>query len=110
MNISSKKIWVGLGFIVLLFISFSLACTPPDEDPPTVEITSPEDGESVSGYVTVIGEAVDEDSVASITLIIDDVEIETFNAASFTYEWYTLDLPDSSEHEIRATSLDPSGN
>lgn len=110
MNISSKKIWVGLGVAGVIFISILLACTPPDEEPPTVDITSPEDGEQVSGYVTITGEAVDEDSVASITLIIDDTEIETFNAASFTYEWHTLDLPDSSEHVIRATSLDPAGN
>ncbi len=87
-----------------------LSCEPPDQEPPTVEITEPSDGETVSGYVTIKGEAVDEDSVASITLFIDDSVIDTFTESPFTYEWNTLELPDSSAHTIYATSLDPAGN
>jgi len=111
MNISSnkwRKLWV-LGIVGLVFCFLPVACHK-DEVPPTVTITTPADGDTVYGYVTIMVEAVDEDSVESITLFINDSQVAAANEFSLSYEWNTTQLEDLSTHIITATSLDPAGN
>lgn len=104
--------WGIIGIIGLALMLPSLACKKEEEDilPPTVEITQPADGDTVSGYVTIIVKAIDEDSVESITLLIDDSQADEVEATSLAYEWNTLELEHLSTHTIYATSLDPAGN
>ena len=104
--------WGIMGIIGLVLILPFLACKKEEEDvePPTVEIKQPADGDTVSGYVTIDVKALDEDSVESITLLIDGSPAHTVVGPSLAYEWNTLDLDDSSTHKIHATSLDPAGN
>ncbi len=108
MNTKWRKLWV-LGVVGLVFCFLPVACEK-DELPPTVTITIPADGDTVYGYVSIMVEAVDEDSVESITLFIDDSEVATAGEAELSYEWNTTTLDDLSSHIIIATSLDPAGN
>jgi len=111
MNSSSnkwRKLWV-LGIVGLVFCFLPVACHK-DEVPPTVTITTPADGDTVYGYVTIMVEAVDEDSVESITLFINDYLVAEANEFSLSYVWNTTQLEDLSTHIITATSLDPAGN
>jgi outer membrane protein assembly factor BamB len=104
--------WGIIGIIGLALILPSLACKKEEEDilPPTVEITHPADGDTVSGYVTIIVKAIDEDSVESITLLIDGSKKDEVEATTLSYEWNTLQLEHLSTHTIYATSLDHAGN
>jgi len=108
MNTKWRKLWV-LGVVGLVFCFLPVACNK-DEVPPTVTITAPDDGDTVYGYVTIMVQAVDEDSVESITLFIDDSEVATAGEAELSYEWNTTTHDDLSSHTITATSLDPAGN
>jgi outer membrane protein assembly factor BamB len=101
--------WSALGIIAAVFLLMPLACGR-DKEPPVVTITSPADGETVSGYVSITVEAADDDSVASVTLLIDDYEVHTVDTSYLEYEWSTLELEEGSTHTIKATALDASDN
>ena len=58
-----------------------------DVIPPTVDITSPGDGATVSGTVTVRVSAGDDVEVARIVLLIDGSEVDVVYGSSLTYEW-----------------------
>jgi len=99
----------ALGVLAAVFLLMPLACGK-DKEPPVVTITSPADGETVSGYVSITIEAEDDDSVASVTLLINDFEVHTVDTSYLEYEWNTTELEDGSTHTIKATALDPSDN
>ncbi len=107
-----KKEWRrrgALGVLAAVFLLMPLACGR-DKEPPVVTITSPADGETVSGYVSITVEAADDDSVASVALLIDDYEVHTIDTSYLEYEWNTLELEEGSTHTIKATALDASDN
>jgi len=107
-----KKEWLrrgALGVLAAVFLLMPLACGR-DKEPPVVTITSPADGGTVSGYVSITVEAADDDSVASVTLLIDDYEVHTVDTSYLEYEWNTLELEEGSTHTIKATALDASDN
>lgn len=101
--------WSVLGIIAAVFLLMPLGCGK-DKEPPTVAITAPADGETVSGYVTIIVEAEDDDSVASVSFIIGDSSAGTLYQPPWEFEWNTLELEEGSAHTIKATALDPSDN
>ncbi|TKJ37630.1 hypothetical protein CEE36_11035 [candidate division TA06 bacterium B3_TA06] len=111
MNVFKKewRRWGALGVLAAVFLLMPLACGR-DKEPPVVTITSPADGGTVSGYVSITVEATDDDSVASVTLLINDFEVHTVDTSYLEYEWNTLELEEGSTHTIKATALDPSDN
>ena len=81
-----------------------------DTTPPVVSILSPVSGQTVSGTVTVSAFASDNVAVAEVNFFIDDSLTSTATESPYSYLWGTQALPDSSEHIIRVSALDPAGN
>jgi hypothetical protein len=80
-----------------------------DTTPPTVTITSPANGATVVGKVTLAAKATDNVAVAAITLYLDGSVVATTNMASVSYNWNTRKAK-SGSHTISAVVRDSSGN
>jgi len=64
--------------------------TAPDTTPPTVSMTAPANGATVSSTVTVSANASDNVAVASVQFQLDNVNVGTADTASpYTYSWDT---------------------
>ena len=76
-----------------------------EENPPTVNINSPEEGDFVKGVVPVEGTANDiDDSIIKVEVKIDDGEWESpIGMLSWTHYWHTT-LIDDGRHSIYARS------
>ncbi|MCK4547433.1 MAG: hypothetical protein KAW17_08320 [Candidatus Eisenbacteria sp.] len=85
-----------------------------DGEPPTIRITSPADGENVSGTVTITAEVSDDEGVDRVLFYIDQqlpadgTDID----APYEYSWDTRAFPkgETSAHTLRAKAYDTSGN
>jgi hypothetical protein len=77
--------------------------------PPVVTITSPANGATVKGTVTISAKATDNVGVASMMLYLDGAVIATTNMASISYKWNTRKAA-SGMHTISATAKDTAGN
>ncbi|HOO70675.1 MAG TPA: Ig-like domain-containing protein [Spirochaetota bacterium] len=82
---------------------------PDDIIDPEVEITSPSDGGTVSGMVTVTASASDNTGVASVAFYIAGSLAYTDTSAPYAYSWDTTGVSDGSV-TITATAYDASGN
>ena len=80
-----------------------------DTTPPTVSVSSPADGATVSGTVTVSATASDDVAVASVEVRVDGVTVTTDTSAPYTASWTTTDSVDG-PHTITAVAVDTSGN
>ena len=83
--------------------------TPPDRTPPTVSITAPTDGATVSGPVTIAASASDANGVSSVSFSLDGAPLATDTTAPFTASWDTTTATND-RHTLTATATDPSGN
>lgn len=77
--------------------------------PPVVTITSPGNGATVTGTITVGAQATDSVGIASLTLSIDGTVVATTNTGSISYRWNTRKIA-SGAHTITATAQDTAGN
>jgi|GEM_PF-2495626 len=100
---------VSVAMLCLLTGLAGISCTG-DKDPPVVTIQIPSDASEVFGFVTITVTATDEDSVVSLTILIDETEVTTLNEAPWEYEWNTTVYENGTTHTIKATALDPSEN
>jgi 1,4-alpha-glucan branching enzyme len=107
-----------LGLIVLmLFISASMAFTfggspdpPPDTTPPTVSITSPANGATVSGTITISVSASDADSGMNyVDLYINGSYVSRKSSTPYSWSWNTTTVANGSR-TIQATAVDKAGN
>jgi len=83
--------------------------TPPDTTPPTVNITNPLAGATVSGSVAVKVAASDNVGVTQVSVSIDGVLKATLTSAPYTYSWNTKKYA-SGSHTIGAKAWDAAGN
>ena len=82
----------------------------PDTTPPTVAITSPANGATVSGTVNVTANATDNVSVASVQFQLDGADVGSLDTASpYTFSWNTATVSNGS-HSLRAIAKDGAGN
>ncbi len=83
----------------------------PDEDTidPSVEITSPQDGTSVNGSLTVSVSTVDEGGVDRVELYVDGTLLSSDTASPYTFAWDTYAYANS-DHELMAKAYDTAGN
>ncbi len=83
----------------------------PSTAPPVLAITSPANGGSVSGQVTIKTTASDDNGTAGITqrLYIDGVAKAAFSGGSINYKWNTRPVA-SGTHTIVVTATDAAGN
>jgi hypothetical protein len=84
---------------------------PPDTAPPTIGITAPVDGTTVSGSsVVVLADASDDIGVAAVQFLMDGTNFGTeLTAAPYTLAWDTT-LKADGLHTIAAVARDAVGN
>lgn len=80
-----------------------LIVTP--DSPPTITITNPDDGQTVSGTVTIQIDASDDNGISKVEIYIDNVLTVTLTTAPYTYQWDTTTAANGS-HTLRATAYD----
>ena len=78
---------------------------PPDTIPPSVSITNPSNGATVSGTVSISFTASDENGIASRAIKVDGVTKST----GTSYSWDTTTYSNG-VHTIRCEATDPSSN
>ena len=91
-------------------VSVSFANTAADTTPPTVAISGPSDGATVTGTIAITGTSADAGGVASVQVKID---AGSYRNASGTTAWsYSLDTTalSSGTHTITARAVDAAGN
>ena len=88
---------------------FTTEAYVPPNHPPTVTITYPSDGTTVSGVLTIQGKASDEDgneTIQKVEIRIDDGNWIVVNGTtSWSYEWNTSQV-ENGEHTIYARAYD----
>ncbi|HST46793.1 fibrinogen-like YCDxxxxGGGW domain-containing protein [Jatrophihabitans sp.] len=79
----------------------------PDTVAPTAAITSPADGSSVYGPVTVTATASDDQAVASVDLLVDGTVVGTASTAPYSFSWNATAV---GSHTLQARAKDTSNN
>ena len=89
--------------------SFKLAnCGAPSDTPPTVNITNPTDGASVSGTVNVTANAMDDNGVTQVEFFVDGSSIGVDNSVPYSVSWNTAAYSDG-PHTVSVTATDTIG-
>ena len=89
--------------------SFKLAdCGTPTDSPPSVTLTDPIDGSTVSGEVTVAANASDDNGVTLVEFFVDGTSIGVDAAAPYSASWSTSGYSDGG-HTVSATATDTIG-
>jgi len=87
-----------------------LTCPSPDTTPPTVSITSPASGATVSGTISVTATASDDRGVAGVQFQLDGVNGGAEDAAApYSISWDTTTASNGS-HTLTAIARDAAGN
>jgi hypothetical protein len=87
-----------------------LTCPSPDNTPPTVSITSPASGATVSGTITVTANASDNRGVAGVQFRLDGVNAGAEDTTvPYSVPWDTTTASNGS-HTITAVARDAAGN
>jgi hypothetical protein len=104
----------------ILLIPTSSGCIPKDTGEnctvvtdttgPDVRVTSPSDGDRVSGMQSVCATANDISGVASIALFVDTIAIGTITKAPFCTLWDSGKYAEGTVHQIVAQAIDTLGN
>ena len=82
---------------------------PSDTISPTASLTSPSNGATVSGQVTVSANASDNTGVVKVDFTIDGNVIATDTSAPYSAVWDTRQVPNG-DHIVRAKAYDAAGN
>jgi hypothetical protein len=86
-----------------LTVSASLA----GDNPPVVTITSPGNGDTVSGTVTIRANAADDKGISKVEFYIDNVKKSMDTASPYKYTWNTTEYANGS-HVLKVTAYDTS--
>jgi hypothetical protein len=81
------------------------ASLPGDDDPPTVRITSHEEGDAVSGTITIQANASDDKGISKVEFYIDGSLEKTDTSSPYRHNWNTTNYSDDF-HTIKATAYD----
>ncbi len=80
-----------------------------DNTPPSVQLTSPPVGATVSGAVTLAATAGDDTGVSRVELLIDGAQVGSDTAAPYELTWNSATVADG-PHTVTARAVDGSGN
>ena len=83
---------------------------PSDTTPPSVSVTNPLDGVSVSGIVNVTADASDSSGIAKVEFYADTDMIGTSSSAPYFSGWDTTVYPHNSLHLVHARAFDLANN
>ena len=78
---------------------------PATDNPPTVSITAPTDGATVSGTFQISATAADDHNVSKVEFFVDGVSAGTVTSAPYQISFGSASLPNGS-HTIKATATD----
>ena len=78
-------------------------------DPPSVTITSPQDGAVVSGQVTVTADASDDGFVTEVRFYINNALVYTDVSQPWQYAWNTLASDNHPSLSVKAVAVDNDG-
>ena len=90
-------------------VSVTVQNSVPDTTPPTVAITSPTSGSTVSGVVPVSVNATDNVSVAKVEFYVNGTLMATDTASPYNFSWNTSGLAVGS-YTLMAKAYDQAGN
>jgi Bacterial Ig domain len=82
----------------------------PDTTLPTVAITAPADGATVSGVVTIAANAMDDRGIARVDFLVDGVSVGSSTTAPYAVSWNTAAALAPAGHVLTARATDTSGN
>jgi hypothetical protein len=82
---------------------------PGDTTPPTVSITSPTPGATVSGTITISANASDNVGVTKVDFLVDGVLLGSDTTAPWSASWNTTTVPNGS-HTLTAKAFDAASN
>ena len=94
---------------MVLPVALFVACPIFDNQSPTVNITVPADGATVSETVTVSVAASDDTEVRKVQLFIDGELQSEDTSRPFEFNWDTTTLDDG-EYDLKAVAIDLAGN
>ena len=80
-----------------------------DGTSPSVQLTSPAAGATVSGSVTLAATASDDTGVSRVELLIDGAQVGSDTAAPYEVTWNSATVADG-PHTVTARAVDTSGN
>ena len=86
--------------------SSSVTVVVKDTTPPTISITSPVAGETVTGKVSVLVDASDNVGVTKVMLYVDGRLKAQVTASPFTIRWYA----NTGSHTLQTRAFDAAGN
>jgi len=107
---SKPLIHNGLSATCLILAILWVSCENPDTTPPTITITNPKDGVTLTESVTIKVNASDDEVVDMVEFIVDSEPIGTTGTAPYDFEWNVSFWADGQTHRILAKATDPSGN
>ena len=91
-------------------VAVKVSNTNPDTTPPTVSISAPANGATVSGTVSISANASDNVGVASVQFQLDGANFGSLDTASpYSVSWNTTTSSNGS-HTVRAIAKDAAGN
>ena len=94
------KAWDGYEWSDTAYVAFTV------DNPPTIPDVSLQDGETISGIVTLEGEALDDDKVEVVQVQIDGGEwVDAEGTDEWTFELDTTEM-ENGEHTLRIRSYD----
>lgn len=94
----------------IVIATFLIGCEDPDVIPPTISITNPADGVTLTRAVTIKVDASDDEAVDMVEFSVDGVQIGAASTAPFDFEWNLSFWADGKTHNLHAKATDPSGN
>ncbi len=97
----------SVGFVTV--DDFALFNTAADTTPPTVQITSPADGASVTGTIPISATASDDVDVAKVEFYADGQLVGTATSSPYQVNWDTS-TASRSDLGLTAKAYDPAGN
>ena len=85
---------------------------PNDSNPPTIIISSPLDGQTVSGVVNFSAHVDDDTGIASVEFFIDGFSVKTDIETPYSFSWdTTINIGvHGNEHALSAIVVDMAGN
>jgi hypothetical protein len=90
----------------------SITNNPTDTNAPTVTLTAPQSGTTVTGMVTLTATAVDNvggSGVASVTFLVDGGPVGTATTTPYSQIWNSASVPNGT-HTVKASAVDVAGN
>lgn len=102
-----------------VIISSDLACVPTgtgnnctvvaDTTPPTVSLSAPTNGSTVSGTVNIQASASDDGGIAKVEFYVDTNLMKSATSSPYSHSWDTKTVADGS-HTVTAKAYDKAGN